>query len=285
MLSELQSWLWAHVNTSSLILSSEFRRLNGRRLFRGFSVRKADKLEIFCAFILLITMEVTITWKSQNSFSLNLSFKFRSVRFTSLMAALRSLSSLSVFPLWNLRRKFHFSFSLSPFRIIPVCEFLKVAVIFPSCFDSRYPPPSCMLFLFLLIFTFLCLLILRSFYMPSHCSSFLSSVFLVRSAEEGFRGGRKDAAVFFFSTLCCVFLTCSSSPPSRVRLLCCVFLISLNIFFLFFARLLWECWIETLESDEGHICLKEKKRRRRRRRELISDWVDICVFKCVLSSF
>lgn len=93
-------------------------------------------------------------------------------------------------------------------------RYLQTCVIFTSCFffASCYLSPSCISF------------VSCSFYMPSHYSSFLSSVspclfcllyILLRKISEE----AEKTVVFFFhlrSLLYYYFLTCSSSPPSRV---------------------------------------------------------------------
>lgn len=86
-------------------------------------------------------------------------------------------------------------------------------VISTSCFDNCRRPPSCTVFLSLLICTFLFLLIFCSFYMPTphHSSSFLPSVLLSHSLCQSrclLRKISEEAGkmlLFFFSTLCSVF--------------------------------------------------------------------------------
>lgn len=78
-------------------------------------------------------------------------------------------------------------------------------------------------------------------------------------------GRRKEAAVFFFSTLCCAFtflLALLLLPHTSLVLRL------LNHLQLVLFRLLGECWLETLHPDKGHICLQEKKNNRSR---LMSD--------------
>lgn len=129
------------------------------------------------------------------------------------------------------------SFSLSPFRIISFRGYLKMSVISMSCYDNCHPPPCSVVLLFLLILTFFFLLILFSFYMLPQSPPFfpLFSSFIC-SGSHAVCWGRfqrrqnRGCCVFLLHPLFCFyFLTCFSSPPSRVCVL--LFLASLSVFF------------------------------------------------------
>ncbi len=158
------------------------------------------------------TLKVPITVKNSQIFNILLKFNF-------------FFLSLSVYLILILRPLHLSSLSLclaSELFFLEVAEnvcnfhilFWKLLPFFPAAWfpiSSSYS----LSYFFWFLAHFTCSLFLL---LTLHCFPLSFNLPVVLFAEEGFRGGRKDAAVLFFSTLCSVFyfLTCVSSPPSCV---------------------------------------------------------------------